>query len=86
MLSNMTRLSLFLATYADCGEDILELVDQRDEARVVHVDPNTSLSACFLTILFPHLSCSRVGVGLRHGSRRQELEGQKMELQSVGAI
>jgi hypothetical protein len=28
-------------TYADCGEDILKLVDKCDEARVVHVDPIT---------------------------------------------
>lgn len=26
------------ATYSDCGEDILELVDEGDERRIVHVD------------------------------------------------
>ncbi len=32
-------MSLLLETYADCGEDILELVDECDEARVVDIDP-----------------------------------------------
>jgi hypothetical protein len=36
-------------TYADCGEDILKLVDKCNEARIVHVDPE---NVSVLTIVF----------------------------------
>lgn len=50
---------LFLATYADCGEDILELVDERDETRIIHVDPAACQYLSFVVntfVVYPRLT------------------------------
>lgn len=51
-------------TYADCGEDILQLVNEGDEARVVDVDPRRFSDASMVS--GGAQVVSRVGVRLRH--------------------
>lgn len=43
----MSRRGFRATTYSYCGEDILELVDERDKRRVIHVDAvRVSLATC----------------------------------------
>jgi len=48
-------MSLLVETYADGGEDILELVDECDEARVVDIDPVGFVSVLRQDSLWSHV-------------------------------
>lgn len=49
------------ATYADCGEDILQLVDKRDEARIIHIDSDVLSASLFTVIILLSLVLTRWG-------------------------